>query len=270
VRDADCIDFLQWALPRLGLRWPGYRKVRGQVCKRLGRRLAALALADLAAYRRRLEAEPGEWSELETLCHITISRFYRDRATFETLSEAVLPELAAAAQARGETVLRCWSAGCASGEEPYTLAMLWILEVSRRCPGMGIEIVASDAEPAVLARARAARYAWGSLKELPESWRDTAFKRVDGRYTLRPAFRTPVRFHRQDIRKRMPSGSFDLILCRNLAFTYFDEEGQRRVLERLARRLVPGGALVLGGHERLPQADGFALWRPGLPIWRRL
>lgn len=268
MRDGDCVDFLRWALPRLGLRWAGYARVRGQVCKRLGRRLAALGLADLTAYRRRLDAEPGEWTALDGLCRITISRFHRDRATFAALRRQVLPSLAEAALARGESALHCWSAGCASGEEPYTLAMLWSLELVEGFPGLAIEILATDAEPAVLARARGGRYARGSLRELPARWLAAAFEEDASGYALKPDFRAPVRFRRQDIRKRMPPGPFDLILCRNLAFTYFDEDGQRAVLRRLVRRLVPGGALVLGGHERLPENDCLDALCPGPPIWR--
>lgn len=269
MRDSDCVDFLRWALPRLGLRWAGFARVRGQVCKRLGRRLATLGLADLAAYRRRLDAQPDEWTALDGLCRVTVSRFHRDRATFAALGRQVLTCLAEAALARGERALRCWSAGCASGEEPYTLAILWRLEIERRYPGLTMEIIATDAEPAVLARARAARYARGSLRELPPHWLATAFEEDDGKHALKPGFRAPVRFRRQDIRGRMPPGPFDLILCRNLAFTYFDEAGQRRVLRRLVRRLVPGGALVLGGHERLPENHDLEPLRPGPSIWRK-
>ena len=185
MRDSDCVDFLRWALPRLGLRWAGYARVRGQVCKRLGRRLAALGLADLAAYRRRLDAEPGEWAALDGLCRVTVSRFYRDRATFAALGRQVLPGLAEGALARGESALCCWSAGCASGEEPYTLVILWSLEIERRYPGLAMEIVATDAGPAVLARARAGRYARGSLRELPAPWLAAAFEENAGKYAPR-------------------------------------------------------------------------------------
>jgi chemotaxis protein methyltransferase CheR len=77
--DAECVDFLQWALPRLGLRWQGFRKVRRQVCRRVARRIAELGLADADAYRLYLERNPQEWDALAELCRVTISRFWRDR-----------------------------------------------------------------------------------------------------------------------------------------------------------------------------------------------
>jgi len=123
MRNRDCVAFLKWCLPRLGLRRSGYRKVRGTVCKRLAPRLRALGLPDLDAYRARLAAEQAEWAVLDGLCRIPISRFWRDRAVFDHLAVDVLPALAAAAADSGRTEVRVWSAGCASGEEPYSLRL---------------------------------------------------------------------------------------------------------------------------------------------------
>ena len=120
--DTECVRFLQWALPQLHMRWPGFRKVRKQVCKRLGRRLKELGLVDTDAYRQYLVQQPEEWLILDRLCRVVVTRFYRDKRVFETLVEEVLPELATTALAAGDKTLRCWSIGSASGEEPYTLA----------------------------------------------------------------------------------------------------------------------------------------------------
>ena len=119
-RGEDWAALLQWALPRLDLAWPGFRKVRGQVCKRVRRRMKRLGLADFDAYRARLEADPKEWRVLDGFCRITISRFFRDRGAFEVLRRVVLPEIARRSAAE-QRPARIWSAGCASGEEPYTV-----------------------------------------------------------------------------------------------------------------------------------------------------
>jgi chemotaxis protein methyltransferase CheR len=253
MRDEECVAFLQWALPRLGLRWHGFRRVRRQVCKRISRRMATLGLPDAAAYRARLEADPAEWSVLDTYCWISVSRFYRDRGVFEDLGGAILPELARAAIARDRRALRAWSAGCASGEEPYSLRLAWDLAVAPALPGAELHILATDASPALLARAKRAVYAGSGLKELPAAWRSSAFDGLDGSYRLRKEFRRGVRFRQQDIRKAMPAGPFDLVLCRNLVFTYFEPDLQRAILGRLMKRLVPGGALLVGSHEALPE-----------------
>ena len=114
MRDADCVAFLQWALPRLDLRWQGFRKVHGQVCKRLKRRIKALGLADIAAYRARLEAYPDEWATLDEMCHITISRFFRDSRIFETLAYASCRRLPRGLR---EKIVRCGSGRPAAPRE---------------------------------------------------------------------------------------------------------------------------------------------------------
>ena len=252
MHDETCIAFLQWCLPRLGLRWRGYRKVRRTVCKRVRRRIRELGLDGLSAYRVYLDSRPEEWQVLDGFCRIPISRFYRDKGVFDRLGGDVMPRLATAAAARRAKSLRVWSAGCASGEEPYSLAMLWRLQVGPACPNVRFAATATDWDPVMLRRARAACYRPGSLSDMPAGWLASAFERRGDEFCLRPTFRQAVRFRRQDIRTEMPAGPFDLICCRNLVFTYFAESGQRRLLAEIRRRLRPGGALVLGSHERLP------------------
>jgi chemotaxis protein methyltransferase CheR len=269
VDDSECVAFLQWALPRLGMRWAGFRKVRGQVCKRLRRRLAELGLPDLEAYRARLERDPEEWEGLERLTRITISRFHRDRGTFAFLWTEVLPALAAGALERGDEVVRSWSAGCASGEEAYTLVIGWRLS---GFDAAGLHVLATDVDETMLARARRACYPASSLRELPEPWRLAAFApRDDGRLCLRDGFREAVSLARHDIRAdAVPAGPFDLVLCRNLAFTYFDGAGQRDAAARLAGVLRTGGALVVGKHESVPaQAGGLDPWSAAARVYRR-
>lgn len=253
MEDDRCVRFLQWALPQLRMRWPGFRKVRKQVCKRIDRRIRELGLAGVREYKAYLGAHGEEWPQLDSLCRVTISRFCRDREVCANLAEAVLPSLAAAARERGDNTLRVWSAGCASGEEPYTLAILWNVELRPRFPGMAIDITATDSDSGMLRRAREARYAFGSLKALPADLRHRVFARQDDMYCLLPEYRRSVTFLEQDIRERQPEGMFDLVLCRNLVFTYFDDELQHRILSRIVSLLHDGGALVIGMHERLPQ-----------------
>jgi chemotaxis protein methyltransferase CheR len=270
VNDSNCVEFLQWALPQLGMRWAGFRKVRRQICKRLRRRLDQLELPDLANYRAQLERHQDEWTVLESLTHITISRFNRDRAVFESLHQEVLPVLATAAIGRGAVDLAAWSAGCASGEEPYTLSVLWQLELAHRFPELAIRIMATDVDEAMLERAHRACYGPASLRELPERWRAAAFARTGPHFCVREPFRAPVTVARHDVRGEPPAGRFDLVLCRNLAFTYFDADLRRTTTARLARAVRAGGALVLGTHETL-QADTheFESWESCQGVYRR-
>lgn len=270
MRDQDCIAFLHWCLPRLRLRWPGYRRVRRTVCKRIARRLRELGLDDLDAYRRYLEVSPGEWPRLDAFCRIPISRFYRDRAVFEALGRRVLPDLARQAGAGGRRELRAWSAGCASGEEAYSLRLVWDFMVGPNVPDLRLSILGTDAEPEMLRRAEAACYTGGSLKDLPPAWIARAFAAEEDLFRLLPEYRHDIEFRRQDIRETGPAGRFDLILCRNLAFTYFEPALQEELLTQLDRKLESLGYLVVGAHERLPKgATGWLRMDPALPIYRK-
>lgn len=227
-----------------------------------------MGLADTFAYRTYLETHLDEWRQLEELCPIPISRFYRDRAVFEYLGQKVLPVLANAAQAQGLDRIPVWSAGCAAGEEPYTLTILWRLSLEQQFLELKLQILATDIDREQLDRARVAYYTRGSLRQLPAAWTGTAFEEIGGRYSLRPEFRAGVEFRQQDIRYELPNGPFDLVLCRNLA--YFEEGLQRKIASSLYDRLVPGGVLVLGIHEVLPPgAAGFHSLEPRLHICRR-
>ncbi len=265
--DDGCARFLQWALPALGLRWRGFRRPRRQVCRRLRRRIGELALRDLDAYRAYLSAHRDEWPVLDGLCRVTISRFFRDRRLFDALPVA-LAALARAAAAAGRDRLRCWSAGCASGEEPYSVVLAW--SFGPPC-GLPLEVVATDADAHMLSRARSATYPRGTLRELDERVISLAFEHEGERYRLRERERARVTFLQQDLRLRAPEGRFDLVLCRNLAFSYFSSEVQREVVARLAEHLHEGGLLVVGAHEQLPE-DGAPWFLPSAEVpygWRR-
>jgi len=269
VNDRACTGFLQWALPRLERRWAGYRKVQSLVCKRLGRRVRALGLADLQAYRGWLDSYPAEWGELDALLGIPISRFYRDRGVFESLERDVLPALARAAREGSRTALECWSAGCASGEEPYTLAILWRLRLQAMFPGLALHIVATDRDAELLERARVGCYAPSSLKELPADLRAAGFERRNEGSCVRTEYRA-ISFLRQDLREAMPEGPFDLVLVRNVVATYYSLPVQRAIMSRIAEGLRPGGALVLGIHEALPEGLlGFPPWPGARATYRR-
>jgi chemotaxis protein methyltransferase CheR len=269
MKDAECVAFLQWALPRLHLRWAGFRRVRKQVCKRVERRMKELGLPDPDSYRSYLEAHADEWEVLDSFCRIPISRFYRDRNVFEYLGQSVLPSLAELVSRRREQELLCWCAGCASGEEPYTLASLWNLELASRFPTLRMRVIATDVDEHLLERARRASYPRSSIRHVPEAWLRAAFEQRQGDYFVRESFRRGVEFRRQDIRTESPEESFCLLLCRNLVFTYFDEEMQKSLLLSMLGKLASGGALVVGRGESFPADAPVDLWDPDLGVYRK-
>ena len=272
MNDTDCVQFLQWALPQLHMRWPGFRRVRSQVCKRLQRRIEQLQIEDLSDYRAHLAEHSEEWAVLDTLCQITISRFYRDKMVFSFLEQQVFPQLLNTMEQRHETELRIWCSGCGAGEEPYTLALLWAIRFQSNFPSINLSIIGTDINPAMLERAQQACYPYSAIKNLPLPWQELAFEKDDEQYCLRTSFQSNVEFQCRDIRRvsaaQMPP--FHLICCRNLPFTYFDMPLQQEMAQRLRASLVDGGVLMIGVHERLPTASvGFKAWSERLGIYLR-
>ena len=249
-----CTTFLQWALPRLNKRWTGFRPVQQQVCRCLIERLTALDLRSFDAYRDYLRKHPGEWVEVDACCRITISRFYRDAPVFDRLRAHELPRLMAHA---GGT-LRGWSAGAASGEEAYTLSILWHEALLPRQKHHRLRILATDAQAHMLKRATTAVYEGGSLKELPAPLEKLAFDRVAGPeglvYSLKRRHRAPVQLALHDVRTPPPMEPFHLICCRYVLM-YFDADVRQRCLGYLTDRLLPGGVLVLGKRDPEPPDD---------------
>jgi len=254
----DCAIFLQWALPQMKMRWTGFRKVHKQVCKRIGRRMKTLNLHNFGEYQSWLTTHPLEWEVLDGMCRITISRFYRDWAVFDFLKDEILPRLAQEATLE-KRPLRCWSAGCASGEEPYTLSLIWHFVFKEKFPEMDFQIIGTDVDAQLLERAKIGCYTLGSLKGLPKPWLAKAFSVKDNGYCIHSCFGKNIEWIQQDIRASFPTGMFDLLLCRNLVATYFEPALQVAIYNQMKSVLRPGGVLVLGCHEKLPEGlEGFS------------
>lgn len=235
-------SFLTEALPMLGLSPSGCR--RRVIRRRIVRRMEQLGFHEFDAYLRHLRSTPEECELLRPLLTVTISRFYRNRRTFDALGDRVLPLLASG----GETV-RAWSAGCASGEEAYTLRIVW---EERGLDPARLRVTATDIDGPSLARARAARYDPSSLREVPPEIAARHFRREQGKFRVSDPLRAGVTFFRHDLQREDPPGAFDLVLCRNTAFTYFDLPDRLRAAGRIASALSPGGFLVIGRTEALP------------------
>jgi chemotaxis protein methyltransferase CheR len=147
--------------------------------------MRGLGLADIEEYRAYLDAHDDEWTTLEGLLPITISRFFRERDVFAHLCDTALPQLRSLA-APGP--VRIWSAGCAGGEEVYTLS------IAAHRLQIPIRLLGTDVDEHQLRRAGDACYSLGSLKDLPTEWRDYAFEARGSKFCLRPEFREHVEF----------------------------------------------------------------------------
>lgn len=203
-------------------------------------------------YRRLRRADDAEWARL--VDHLTVheTRFFRHPPSFALLREGWLPGLVRDGVPRK---LRIWSAGCASGEEAYSLAMLADQQLSA-CPGWDFEIIGSDISEAVLARARAGVYDERRLKYVDSSLASRYCRPLGGgRHRIDARLRGRVRFEAWNLeRGPAPWSGIDLVYCQNLLI-YFDRARRADIAARLAASLNPGGLLVLGPGE-LPG------WRP--------
>lgn len=218
--------------------------------RRLLVRMRACGVHTYADYLTVLDRRPEEWEKLKDALTINVTRFYRNPETWDRLRADLLPGLLAGWQGR----VTAWSAGCASGEEPYTLAMLWTeVAVEAGHPGWAerARIDATDIDRESLARAEAATYPAASFLEAP-AWITERYCERDGEgWRVREAVRRLVRVRRFDlVREEAPAEAYDLILCRNVVI-YFDRATQERLFAAFAAALRPGGLLVLGKVETL-------------------
>lgn len=222
--------------------------------RRIAVRARARGCADGEAYAGLLVEDPAEVDRLYAGLTITVSQFFRNASTFARIEAVVLPRLFEQA---GPAGLRIWSVGCASGEEPYSLAILLLERFGERLGRTRVSIQGLDLDEAALGRARAAVYDRDRLVELPKPYLARYFTRTPaGRYQLTREVRRMVHFRRANVLvpEELPAGPVDLILCRNVLI-YFARGEQERLLAGFEARLAPGGFLVLGKAETLMAAD---------------
>lgn len=214
--------------------------------RRIAVRMRARGVHSYRAYSALLETDASEYDRLVDTLTINVSKFYRNPEVWDLLREQVLPELFAL----DTPLVQVWSAGSASGEEPYTIAMI-LREYAEAHGGDAdrFRILGTDIDRDSLAYAQRAEYTDFAMSDIDPAMRDRWFDH-DGVYRLRPAARRNVRFARLDlIRDEYPKGQ-QLIFCRNVII-YFERSVQEELFRKFHEALVPGGYLVLGKVEAL-------------------
>ncbi len=240
------------------------------VLRRLAARLRAVGAANLGAYCRRLDADPDEIRRLLGALTVNVSEFFRNPGTFRALAREVLPALLAQKRAGGGRSLRVWSAGCATGEEAYSLAVTLVEFVADAGAGLPVVIYATDVDGPSLAAARAGRYALPRVARVPRYILRRHFDREGGEVRVGKALRRLVHFRQHDLLAPPPFRRLDLALCRNVLI-YMGRPLQERILEALHDALSPGGFLVLGKVEGLtgPARERFEVVNLAERIYRR-
>lgn len=245
------------------------------VYARLARRLRELHLSDFDAYCDLLDSEAGE-SEVGMLVNAlttNLTAFFREAHHFDYLRDRVLPDVRRRADAAGERRLRIWSAGCSSGQEPYTIAMV----VSAAFPDLrawNARILATDIDTRMVATAKAGRYSDEVVGTIPAPLRDRNVRRCrdergEPMAAMSDDLKRLITFKPLNLLEAWPMrGPFDAIFCRNVLI-YFDREGRRHVINKFAD-LLPSGAHLFLGHSESLYGVSERFDQVGATIYRKL
>ena len=239
-------ELLEYLREQRGFDFTGYK--RPNVERRVEKRMSDVGVQSYRQYQEHLETHPEEFANLFDTLLINVTGFFRDPESWKFLAEEVVPEILAA-KAPDEPI-RAWVAGCATGEEAYTLAMVLAEALGEEQFLRRVRIYASDLDQGALAVARIGAYRPAALENVPEALRARYFEDTVTRRTFRPEFRRVVVFGALDLVRDAPISRVDLISCRN-TLMYFNGELQSRILARFHFALNDAGFLFLGKAEML-------------------
>ncbi|WP_125263606.1 CheR family methyltransferase [Streptomyces alboflavus] len=253
LRDARSFDFT------------GYK--RSSLGRRIRKRMSDVDVATYADYRDRLETSAEEFSALFNTILINVTSLFRDPDSWTFLQREVVPELLADKEPQEE--IRVWSAGCSSGEEAYSLAIMFAEALGTEEALNRVKIYGTDVDEEALRDARTALYSAKSLEALPAELREKYFEQNGAQYSFRPDLRRRVIFGRHDVTRDAPISRLDLLVCRN-TLMYFNVEAQTQIVDRFHFALRESGFLFLGKAEMLlNDADRFEVVSMRQRVFRR-
>jgi two-component system CheB/CheR fusion protein len=255
-------NLLRYLNEARGFDFNGYK--RSGLERRLRKRLTSIGLTTFDEYVDYLEVHPDELNKLFDSILINATSFFRDPSAWDFLRQEVVPRILAAK--RGSTPIRVWSAGCATGQEAYTAAMVLAQALGPEAFGRRVKIYATDMDDDALTTARQATYTAKELAGVPPDLVSTYFERVGAKHTFVKECRRCVIFGRHNLLHDAPISRIDLLLCRN-TLMYFNAQAQSRILSSLHFALAESGVLFLGKAEMLLTHS--ALFAP-LDLKRRL
>jgi two-component system CheB/CheR fusion protein len=246
VHNADFEALLDYLKRNRGFDFTGYK--RSTLGRRIEKRIQDVGLQSYADYTDYLEVHPDEFAQLFNTILINVTDFLRDADPWDYLKDDIIPRILAAK--RPEDPIRVWSAGCASGQETYTLAILLNEVLGEEQFRERVKIYATDVDEEALAQARQGSYTDREVGALSPEWLDKYFDQQPPRSIFRKEFRRAVIFGRHDLTQDAPISRVDLLVCRN-TLMYFNYDAQSRILARLHFALNDHGYLFLGKAEML-------------------
>ena len=243
---ADFVKLLDYLKSTRGFDFSGYKL--SSLIRRVRKRMQQIGIESYLDYIDFLEVHPDEFDPLFNTVLINVTSFFRDLQAWQALNDEILPRMLATKSE--DQPVRCWSAGCASGEEAYTLAMLLAEKVGDQQFRQRVKIYATDVDEEALAQARQGSYSAAAVEALPEGFLAKYFEPAEDRYVFRPDLRRSLIFGRHDLVQDAAISRLDLLVCRN-TLMYFNSEMQAKILARFHFALRPSGYLLLGKAETL-------------------
>lgn len=227
--------------------------------RRIDVRLRATGMHSYLEYMAVLKKDPSEYDRLLDALTINVTNFFRDKSAYRIIEDSVIPELVSSKKKYRKKIIRVWSAGCASGEEPYSMAILFHEILGNKINDFLISIHATDIDKPCLEKAKTAEYEAGAFSGVDEKILRLYFKR-DLKYRLKEEIRQMVKFKRHNLISDRPLACLDIILCRNVLI-YFSRGLQMRLFGKFCKGLNKGGYLILGKAESLSEVSA-ELFRP--------
>lgn len=224
-----------------------------------------LRLNSIEDYLEIIKQDPQARKICFRLLSVSISRFFRDKNLWDGLEKKLIPVLLSGFAK--EKRFKAWSCGCGRGEEAYSFLMVWenLRNSGYKIPD--INILATDLNPEYLEMATTGVYDFRSLKDLPESFIEKYFIKISGKnkFQIHKGLREKIVFKQHDFIKELPPWeNFHIIFLRNNLLTYYNPQSRNTAFERIAGSLLPGGAMIVGSHEKIPRNISFLKRHPDL------
>lgn len=222
-------------------------------------------------YLRLLDKDPEEYNRLFNALSINVTEFFRDMVMFEIFKEIIFPNLAYNKIQRKGRIIRIWSAGCASGEEAYSIAISIAEAIKDRDRNFIVSIYGTDIDEAAMKQAKLGIYPKERLKNVNKQILKRYFNHKDGKYQVKDEIKSMIRFNKQDLIHDKHPTHFDIIFCRNV-FIYFSRKQQDKLLNIFHSSLNSDGFLILGKTETIPidLHEKFYFVDPGEKIYRKI
>lgn len=264
VSDKGLPELIQDVQKRLNIQLTNYKQ--DYIKRRLLSRMNSTRSKDFVEYYQFLRTHPEEEEKLRNALTINVTKFFRDLDVFDLVRKDVFPTIL-----RDKRTLKIWSAGCSSGEEPYTYAII-LYELGKTGPSFNGAIIASDIDEEMLKKARLGVYEKTALENMTETQIAKHFdKKEDGKFYLKDHIKQIVKFQNHDLMTAPPARMVDMVSCRNVTI-YFNEQQKKDLVRKVHESLVKDGFYIMGMSEYMAKdvEHLFKAYRPMLKVFQKL